>query len=80
MADYSLDPIEANCYPGTTVLINKFGIRDGGTLARIEAEVTQVAAISWEQSPKLVSFDFDHYTAIHWHLFQELYEWAGKSI
>ena len=25
---YSIDPISANCYPGTTILINKFDIRD----------------------------------------------------
>ena len=25
---YSIDPISANCYPDTTVLINKFDIRD----------------------------------------------------
>ena len=24
---YSIDPISANCYPDTTVLINKFDIR-----------------------------------------------------
>lgn len=25
---YSIDPISANCYPGTSVLINKFDIRE----------------------------------------------------
>ena len=24
---YSIDPISANCYPGTTILINKFDIQ-----------------------------------------------------
>ena len=79
MADYSLDPIEANCYPETTVLINKFGVRDSETLARIEADVTQEAAIRWEQSPTHDTFDFEHYMAIHEHLFKDLYEWAGET-
>jgi cell filamentation protein len=78
MADYSLDPIAANCYPGTTVLINKFDIHDGEVLSRIEAEITQEAAIRWEQSPKHITFGFEHYKAIHKHLFQDLYEWAGE--
>ena len=25
---YSIDPVSANCYEGTTCLINKFGIKD----------------------------------------------------
>jgi cell filamentation protein len=78
MAEYSLDPIGANCYSGTTVLVNKLNIRDGDTLDRVEAEITQEAAIRWEQSPKLSTFDFEHYKAIHKHLFQDLYEWAGE--
>ena len=28
MAQYSPDPVSTNCYPGTTVLINRFDIRD----------------------------------------------------
>jgi len=79
MADYSLDPIAANCYDGTTVLINKFGVRDGETLSRIEAELTQEAAIRWERSPGCAILDFKHYKAIHKHLFQELYSWAGET-
>ena len=33
---YSIDPISANCYPGTTTLINKFDIRDEDKLNEIE--------------------------------------------
>ena len=36
---YSLDPIEANCYPGTTVLINKYDIYDENTLMDAEANL-----------------------------------------
>ena len=32
---YSLDPISDNCYPGTTVLINRFDIREQGKLDEV---------------------------------------------
>ncbi|MCL2125153.1 MAG: Fic family protein [Oscillospiraceae bacterium] len=54
-------------------------MRDGDTLSRIEAEITQEAATRWEQSPGSSSFDFEHYKAIHKHLFQDLYSWAGET-
>ena len=41
MSQYSLDPIAANCYPDTTVLINKFGIRDEEKLFQAEIAITQ---------------------------------------
>ena len=34
---YSIDPISANCYPDTTVLINKFDIRDEEKLNEVES-------------------------------------------
>jgi len=79
MSQYSLDPIAANCYSGTTVLINKFGIKDEKTLLQAEIEVTQEASARWEISPEQNSFDFEHYKAIHKHLFHDLYDWAGQT-
>jgi len=78
MSKYSLDPIAADCYTGTTVLINKFGIREEEKLLQAEIAVTQIATASWELSPQCATFDFEHYRAIHKHLFQNLYEWAGQ--
>jgi cell filamentation protein len=78
MANYSLDPIGANCYPGTTVLINKFGITDETELRQAEIEITQEASARWEQTPSCKTFDFEHYKSIHTHLFQDLYDWAGQ--
>ena len=48
MSQYSLDPIESNCYPDTTVLINKFGIRNENKLLQAEISITQEAAARWE--------------------------------
>ena len=78
MAQYRLDPISANCYLGTSVLINRFGIRDEEKLLQAEIAVTQMAAARWEFAPQCDSFDFEHFKAIHRHLFQDLYDWAGQ--
>ena len=32
---YSIDPISADCYEGTTCLINKFGIKDEKKLSQM---------------------------------------------
>jgi cell filamentation protein len=78
MPQYSLDPISANCYPDSTVLVNKLGIRSEQKLLEAEIELTQEAAARWELQPRQNTFDFEHYKAIHKHLFCDLYEWAGQ--
>lgn len=75
---YSIDASNANCYEGTTCLINKFDIKDDKKLAEIEADITLAkAAILESQSPKL-PLDFEYYKYIHRFLFEDIYEWAGK--
>ena len=39
---YSIEPLTADCYPGTSVLINKLDIRDAAALASAEAELVTV--------------------------------------
>ena len=75
---YSIDPISANCYPDTTVLINKFDIHDETKLNEIESVLTTVKYAEWLSDPKVETFDFDHYKAVHRYLFSDLYEWAGQ--
>jgi cell filamentation protein len=62
-------------YAGTNVLKNRLDIRDGAKLDRVERQlVTQRAR---EGIPK-GKFDLDHLSAIHRHLFQDIYDWAGE--
>ena len=75
---YSIDPISANCYFGTTVLINKFDIREEGKLNEVEGVLTSARYAEWLRAPKAETFDFDHYKAIHRFLFSDLYDWAGE--
>lgn len=75
---YSIDPISANCYPGTSILINKFDIRDEQKLNEVESVLVSVRNTEWIHAPRQSSFDFEHYKAIHQYLFSDLYDWAGQ--
>jgi len=63
------------CYPGTTVLINRLGTRDQAQLDAFEAEMTSDRATEPLPSGGL---SYSRYRAIHRHLFQDVYAWAGK--
>lgn len=63
------------CYPGTEVLRNLPDLRTGEELE--EYEVETVGARSLETPPD-GKFDARHYRALHRHLFQDVYEWAGE--
>lgn len=75
---YTIDPLTEGCYPGTTVLINKFDLRDAAKLREAEARIVPLKYALWQQHPLASSFDFAHYKAIHAFLFEDLYDWAGK--
>ncbi|MEA2906502.1 MAG: cell filamentation protein [Alphaproteobacteria bacterium] len=62
-------------YPGTKTLRNCLGITDARELDRIERRlVTDRIA---EGAPSGI-FDLLHFCAIHRHLFQDVYDWAGQ--
>ena len=75
---YSIDPIQDNCYPGTTVLVNRFDIRDQAKLNEVETVLASARGAEWTARPMAESFDFAHYKAIHQFLFSDLYDWAGQ--
>lgn len=62
-------------YPGTTVLKNILDLRDPDTLQAFEVEISTLRA---EEPLPEGSFDAAHYCAVHRHLFQDVYEWAGQ--
>ena len=75
---YSIDTITADCYEGTTCLINRFGIKDDKQLSLIESQITFAKGSELERQPIKGNLDFEHYKAIHKYLFDEIYEWAGQ--
>jgi cell filamentation protein len=62
-------------YKGTTVLKNKLDLRSQAELDAFEAEISSARA---EEPLPEGALDFAHYRAIHHHLFQDVYEWAGQ--
>jgi cell filamentation protein len=65
-------------YPDTTVLRNKADIRDQKALDLFEADATAVRMLELFTKPIQGTFDLVHLRAIHFHLFQDVYEWAGQ--
>lgn len=62
-------------YKNSTVLVNKLDLHDQAALDAFEAEISSARAA--EPLPD-GSLDFTHYKAVHHHLFQDVYEWAGQ--
>lgn len=63
------------CYPGTSVLRNIPGFRDQATLDAFEIDITMQR--SEEPLPR-GRLSVRHCQAIHRHLFQDVYAWAGR--
>ncbi len=66
---------DPNAYPGTTVLKNLLDLRDQDTLDAFEVEISTLRA---EEPLPEGDFDPAHYCAVHHHLFQDVYDWAGQ--
>lgn len=71
MYDTAADPY---CYPGTSVLKNIPGLKTQAALEEFEAAMTAQRAEEPLPSGRLSA---SHYRAIHHHLFQDIYGWAG---
>lgn len=67
------------CYPNSKVLINKLNLTDLKELAAAEEEFTMTRLYELEKKPIRGRFDFEHLCKIHGYIFQDLYEWAGKT-
>lgn len=65
-------------YPGTNVLINLADIRDPDVLHDFERGRTALRYIELDIIPVKGKFDLEHLKAIHRHLFQDVYPFAGQ--
>jgi len=70
-----LDPY---VYPGTSVLRNKLNIKDAEEFSKVEYSYTFARRLEMLDTPIKGNFDFEHLLAIHRHLFQDLFDWAGR--
>jgi cell filamentation protein len=64
--------------PGTCVFRNKLGIADPAALARAATGSTALRLAELQVTPVRGGFDATHLQAIHHHIFQDLYDWAGE--
>ncbi|MBB4642715.1 Fic/DOC family protein [Rhizorhapis suberifaciens] len=64
-------------YPGTETFRNRLGITDENSLTEAERRLT--LARSAEAGRLTFPATADGYRALHKHLFQDLYEWAGQD-
>ena len=64
--------------PGTGVLKNKLGITDSAALVKATTDSTALRLAELRASPIRGGFDSAHLQAIHHHLYQDLYDWAGE--
>ena len=72
MYDAVSDPY---CYAGTKVLKNRANIRRARELRQFELAMTTQR---FDEPLPAGRFSVTHYCAIHRHLFQDVYPWAGK--
>jgi cell filamentation protein len=67
--------VDPYVYPDTNVLRNRLGITDARKLDRVERRLVGDRIAEGVPSG---SFDLTHLRAIHRHLFQDVYDWAGE--
>lgn len=77
MAVYSLEGSHDNCYPDTTVLVNKLNIKTQELLTEAESLLVTSCSVRLEKTLKFEKVDFDYYKNLHRKMFGDLYEWAG---
>ncbi len=65
-------------YPGTSVLRNRFGIRDAAELAELEAAISAGRIAQLERRFIPGDYDIAHLQAVHRKIFGDLYPWAGE--
>lgn len=67
------------CYPDSDILVNLLDIRDANILVEAETEFTAQRYRTYEPTALSISdFSFAHLKKLHYQLFQDLYDWAGK--
>ncbi len=63
------------CYKGSTCLKNRLGLRDPDGLQAFELEMSSLRATEPLPTGR---FGPAHYRRLHWHLFRDVFTWAGR--
>lgn len=69
---------ETYCYPQSSVLRNRLNIIDSLELQEAERIITSLRILELREFPPLRKMDFEYLKLLHQHIFQDIFEWAGK--
>ncbi|MBD9219092.1 Fic/DOC family protein [Anaerotignum sp. MSJ-24] len=72
MKDYYL-------YDDVPVLRNLLNIKDEKLLLEAESNITYIKLLDIDDKVKSENFDYDRLKKIHFYIFGDIYEWAGKE-
>jgi len=67
------------CYTNSDILKNKYEIHDKAELLKAETTMTSARLLELQKQPVKGKFDFKHLQKIHKYIFQDIYDWAGKT-
>ena len=73
-----MDPLRTDCYENSTVLVNKFDIRDEAQLNAVERSITSGLIAKAMMEIPFENVDFEFYKKLHSYVFGDIYEWAGS--
>lgn len=65
-------------YPDTEVLKNRLGIMDDAELRKAEADYVSLNLAELARDDTVRVFDFASLCQMHYRIFRDIYEWAGK--
>ena len=65
-------------YPDTEILKNRLGIMDDAGLKAAEADYVSLRLAELARDDSVRIFDFDCLCRMHYRIFQDIFEWAGK--
>lgn len=75
---YSLESLSDGCYENSSVLINKFDIREQKLLDKIEQSITSALIAKAFIEISFTNVDFNFYKNLHKYIFSDIYDWAGE--
>ena len=75
---YSLDHLSDGCYDNSSVLINKFNIKDQYHLDQVEQSITSALIAKAAVEIPFKNVDFDFCKNLHRYVFSDIYNWAGN--
>lgn len=70
--------VDPYTYPGSSVLRNRFDVRERDELAVAESDASWVRRQQIAEGAVSGCFDLAHLRAIHHWLFQDIFDWAGE--